>query len=214
MYTLTFCNAEFKRNWCLKITFLQSVRVNCAFWLQRSIEIRCNTSWKIGPFVRVKLREHWGLESKNNPPGEANISLQKKLPSNKKIRIPKYREIILLAEFGILYFGIRNTAPGIRYPTNDWNLDDNGIKYLESEIQNPRLCWLLLFPWGDKPLLKYHFFVTMRLLWSLTRKLKDTGDSFSPWVKDMTNGKSGKPLLTVFQLITACHRILYPALVS
>ena len=28
----------------------------------------------------------------------------------------------LLVEFGILGFGIRNTAPGIRNPTKDWNL--------------------------------------------------------------------------------------------
>ena len=52
-------------------------------------------------------------ESNNNPPGEADI-LQKNLTSNKKIRIPKYGELILLAEFGILYFGIRNTAQGIQ----------------------------------------------------------------------------------------------------
>ena len=29
-----------------------------------------------------------------------------------------------------------------------------------------------------------------------------------------TDGKSGKLLLSVFHLITACHLILYPALVS
>ena len=45
-------------------------------------------------------------------------------------------------ESGILGFGIRNTAPGIRNPTNDWNLESKfhlqkmGSRYLETEIHS------------------------------------------------------------------------------
>ena len=42
----------------------------------------------------------------------------------------------LLVESGILSFGIRNTAQGIRNPTKDWNpiQGSSGIKCLESGI--------------------------------------------------------------------------------
>ena len=41
----------------------------------------------------------------------------------------------LLVESGILGFGIRNTAQGIRNPTKDWNLE-SGIHGLGSRIQD------------------------------------------------------------------------------
>ena len=58
----------------------------------------------------------------------------------------------LLVESGILGFGIRNTAQGIRNPTKDWNpiqgsprKDWNqvpGIRNPWRGIQNPRLSWI------------------------------------------------------------------------
>ena len=58
----------------------------------------------------------------------------------------------LLVESGILGFGIRNTAQGIRNPTKDWNpiqvssrKDWNqvpGIRNPRLGIQNPRLSWI------------------------------------------------------------------------
>ena len=58
----------------------------------------------------------------------------------------------LLVESGILGFGIRNTAQGIRNPTKDWNpiqgssrKDWNqvpGIRNPRCGIQNPRLSWI------------------------------------------------------------------------
>ena len=51
---------------------------------------------------------------------------------------------VLLVEYGILGFGIRNITQGIRNPTYDWNsesriqvpLKKTGIQYLESRIQD------------------------------------------------------------------------------
>ena len=58
-------------------------------------------------------------------------------------------------ESGILGFGIRNTAQGVRNPTNDWNPefkfpDKNwnpvpGMRNPQREIQNPRLSWISLY---------------------------------------------------------------------
>ena len=62
---------------------------------------------------------------------------------------------ILLAEFKILGFGIRNTAQGIRNSTNDSHAESNsstdkdkgqvpGIRRPRQGIQNPRLSWIFL----------------------------------------------------------------------
>jgi len=54
----------------------------------------------------------------------------------KEIRIRKSRKI-LLAETGILDFGIRNTAQGIQNPTSDWNLESHfHLQKLESSTWN------------------------------------------------------------------------------
>lgn len=47
----------------------------------------------------------------------------------KGIRSPESRKF-LLVESGILGFGIRNPAPGIRNPANDWNPEFKLLKFL------------------------------------------------------------------------------------
>ena len=55
---------------------------------------------------------------------------------------PEISEIVLLVDSGILGHGIRNTAQGIRNPTDDWYPESKfhwqrrGKRYLESRIQN------------------------------------------------------------------------------
>ena len=55
----------------------------------------------------------------------------------KKPELPK-----LAMESRIVGFGIRNTAQGIRNPTNDWN-PGPGIRNPQRGVQNPRLSWIL-----------------------------------------------------------------------
>ena len=62
-------------------------------------------------------------------------------------------------ESGILGFGIRNTAQGIRNPTNDWNQNPSsndkygnpvpGIRNPQRGFQNPRLPWIPLHGVND-----------------------------------------------------------------
>ena len=68
-------------------------------------------------------------------------------------RIPECRKI-LLVEFGIPGFGMRNTSQGIRNPTNDWNWVQNpnssdkngdafpGTRNPRCGIQNSGLSWI------------------------------------------------------------------------
>ena len=57
------------------------------------------------------------------------------------MRIPECQKF-LLVESGILGFGIRNTAQGIKNPSNHWNpeskvpLIKTGIQHMESEIHD------------------------------------------------------------------------------
>ena len=47
---------------------------------------------------------------------------------------------VLLVEYGILGFGIRNITQGIRNPTYDWNSESRiQVPLKKTGIQNPRL---------------------------------------------------------------------------
>ena len=73
------------------------------------------------------------------------------------MRIPESGKIFLV-ESGILGFGIRNTAQGIRNPTNDWNLEFKLFHWElgfttwnpESTAWNPECKTVLdFFTWGE-----------------------------------------------------------------
>ena len=76
----------------------------------------------------------------------------------KGIRIPECWKIFLM-ESRILGFGIRNTAQGVRNPTNDWNQNPSstdkygnpvpGIRNPQRGFQNPRLPWIPLHGVND-----------------------------------------------------------------
>ena len=67
-----------------------------------------------------------------------------RIPESEEVLLQVVSEIhhIFAVEFGILGFGIRNTAQGIRNPTNDWNPESKfhlkKIRNLVPEIRNPR----------------------------------------------------------------------------
>ena len=81
----------------------------------------------------AKFLWYWGSCTKPSDVASACVA------PCKGIRIPE-SEKIWLVKSGILGSGIRNTAQGIRNPTNDWNpeskisMTNSGIQYLESEI--------------------------------------------------------------------------------
>ena len=75
-------------------------------------------------------------------------------PHVKESGFPNKR-IFFLVESGVLDFGIRNTAPEIRNPTNgriqnpSFTYKENGIHCAEQSRQNPRLSWIPLQEMND-----------------------------------------------------------------
>ena len=72
--------------------------------------------------------------------------------SRKRIRIPEFGKFLLVGS-GILGFGVRNIALGIRNLFNDWTNPESkftdkdwnpvpGIRNPWRAIQNPRLSWI------------------------------------------------------------------------
>ena len=85
-----------------------------------------------------KLRRRVG-ENKQKRDSTEDISVMERISkrNHKGIRILEPGKF-LLVESGILGFGIRNTAQGIRNPTNDWNPESKfHWQRLESSTWNP-----------------------------------------------------------------------------
>ena len=104
---------------------------------------------------------------------------------------PKYGKISIM-ESGILGFGIRNTAQGIRNPSNNWNQNPSstdkywnpvpGIRNPQRGIQNPRLSQF--------------FLLRMKLVQCSSRKQPTFRDATHWFPREMTSEKRAQKFHT------------------